>query len=70
MAFQMRSSMVFILPEKNKLEIVPKLAFTSLGANSADHKLVTFSYMMWHFMQLVSTGDNLHEMSDPVFWEK
>ena len=23
-----------------------------------------------HFMQIVSNGDNLHEMSNPVFWEK
>ena len=23
-----------------------------------------------HFMQIVSLGDNLHEMSNPVFWEK
>ena len=23
----------------------------------------------WHFMQIVSNGDNLHEMSNPVFWE-
>ena len=23
----------------------------------------------WHFMQIVSSGDNLHEMSNPVFWE-
>ena len=23
-----------------------------------------------HFMQIVSSGDNLHEMSNPVFWEK
>ena len=22
---------------------------------------------IWHFMQVVSTGDNLHEMSIPVF---
>ena len=22
-----------------------------------------------HFMQIVSIGDNLHEMSNPVFWE-
>ena len=26
--------------------------------------------MFWHFMQIVSFGDNLHEMSKPVFWEK
>ena len=25
---------------------------------------------IWHFMQIVSLGDNLHEMSNPVFWEK
>ena len=25
---------------------------------------------IWHCMQIVSSGDNLHEMSDPVFWEK
>ena len=25
---------------------------------------------IWHFMQIVSIGDNLHEMSDAVFWEK
>ena len=24
----------------------------------------------WHFMQIVSFGDNFHEMSKPVFWEK
>ena len=23
---------------------------------------------IWHFMQTVSIGDNLHEMSNPVFW--
>ena len=25
---------------------------------------------IWHFMQIVSTGDNLHEMSIPVSWKK
>ena len=25
---------------------------------------------IWQFMQVVSIGDNLHEMSNPVFWEK
>ena len=34
-----------------------------------------FSYFFsenwfWYFMQIVSTGDNLHEASEPVFWEK
>ena len=23
-----------------------------------------------HFMQIVSSGDNLHEMSKSIFWEK
>ena len=26
--------------------------------------------MIWHFMQIVSIEDNLHEMSNPVFWKK
>ena len=25
--------------------------------------------MKCHFMQIVSKADNLHEMSNPVFWE-
>ena len=25
---------------------------------------------IWHFMQILSNGDNLHEMSTPVFWKK
>ena len=25
---------------------------------------------IWYFMQIVSTGDSLHEMSNPVLWEK
>ena len=25
---------------------------------------------IWHFMQTVSQGDSLHEMSNPVFWGK
>ena len=33
-----------------------------------------FSYFfpknrIWHFMQIVSTGDNLHKMSNAVLWE-
>ena len=46
-----------------------------LGANLADDKLMIFfllfqKYGIWHFMQIVSLGDNLHEVSDPIFWEK
>ena len=49
--------------------------FTTLWAYSADNKLVIFFLFfpenrIWHFMQIVSTEDNLHEMSYPVFWEK
>ena len=51
------------------------LTFTTLLANAADYKLVTFFLFfpenrIWHFMQIVSIGDNLHEMLNPVFWEK
>ena len=49
------------------------LTFTTLWANSADDKLLFFllpEYKIWHFAQIVSIGDNLHEMSNPVSWEK
>ena len=49
------------------------LIFTTLWANSADDKLVILIFprnIIWNFMQIVSTGGNLHEMSNPVFWEK
>ena len=41
-------------------------------ANLADDKLLYFFLFfpenrLWHFMQIVSIGDNLHEMSKPVF---
>ena len=26
--------------------------------------------MFWHFMQIVSLGDNLYETTKPIFWEK
>ena len=42
---------------------------------SADHILKYLTYFFqkiwfWHFMQIVSCGDNLYEMSKPIFWEK
>ena len=49
--------------------------FIILCANSADDKLMIFLYFffqenrLWHFMQIVS-GDNMHEMSKPIFLEK
>ena len=51
------------------------LTFIILWANSADDKLMMFFFLFFpdkrilHFMQIVSNGDNLHEMSNPVFWE-
>ena len=24
---------------------------------------------MWHFMQILTNGDNLHEITNSVFWE-
>ena len=51
------------------------ITFTTLLAFSADDKMMLFFLFfpenrIWHFMQIVSLGDNLHEMSNPVFWEK
>ena len=61
---------------RNVYQVYPvPLTFTILLANSGDHKLVIFFLFfleksIWHFMQIVTTGDTLHEMSDSVFWEK
>ena len=45
---------------------------TMLSVNLAADKLMTFFLFslenrIWHFMQIVSTGDNLHEMSKTIF---
>ena len=61
--------------EIGKLFAFSILTFTTLWAFSADDKLMIFFLFfpenwIWHFMQIVSLGDNLHEMSNPVFWEK
>ena len=50
------------------------LTFTTVCANSADDQLVIIFLFfpenrVWHFMQIVSIGDNLHEMPNPVYWE-
>ena len=44
-------------------------------ANLADDKLVIFFLVFlenknWHFMQIISQWDNLHEMSNLIFLEK
>ena len=50
------------------------LTVTILWVKSADDKFIFFLFFpenrIWHFMQIVSTGDNLHEMSILVSWEK
>ena len=47
------------------------LTFTTLLANSADGKLKLFLFYPenrnWHFIQIVSISNNLHEMPKPVF---
>ena len=56
-----------ILVEKTK-----SLTFIILWANSADNRLVIFFLFcienkIWHFIQIVSIGDNLHELFNLVF---
>ena len=50
------------------------LTITVLWGNSADNRLIFFLFFLenkiWHFMQIVSLGDNLHEVSDLIFLEK
>ena len=51
------------------------LTITTLWPNSADSKLVIIFLIfpenkICHFMQIVSIGDNLHEMSNLVSWGK
>ena len=51
------------------------LTFTTLRANSADDKFTTVLLLflkirLWNFMQIVSIGDDLHDMSNPVFCEQ
>ena len=51
---------------------------SNLWSNSAYVKLIFFlivsffspENMIWHFMQMVSQGDSLHAMSNPIFWKK
>ena len=45
------------------------LTFTTLWAFSADDKSMIF-FLIFPRQQDLTLGDNLHEMSNPVFWEK
>ena len=71
--FQEALNILHITLVSSKLQY--NLTFTTLWAFSADDKMMLFFLFfpenrIWHFMQIVSLGDNLHEMSNPVFWEK
>ena len=50
------------------------MTFISPWEDSADDKLIFFLFSpenkIWHFMQTVSLGENLHDVSNPVFSEK
>ena len=50
------------------------LTLTVLWAYSADDKLIFFLFFpenrICYFIQIVSTGDNLHEMSNFIFYQK
>ena len=51
------------------------LTIMTLWTYSADEKLIIFFLFfpeigLWNFMQIVPLGDNFHEMSKPIFWEK
>ena len=55
-----------------KLLIVLSLTFTTLWANSAEDKLMIF-YIIFPRKQVLTIHANspsLHELSNPVFWEK
>ena len=55
-----------------------ELNSTTLWANTADDKLAIFFLFFllstenktWYYVQIVFIGDNLHEMSNLVAWEK
>ena len=46
--------------------------FTLLVNLAGDKLIIVFlffqDYRIWHFVQIVSIGENMHEMSKPVFW--
>ena len=56
-------------------KLTESLIFTTLWANSAENKLVILFLFfpenrILHYIQIVSVWDNLHDMSNTVFWEK
>ena len=65
---------LYIWKKKKNLHHSIHLAITTLWADSADDKLMIFLFFpenkFWHFLQIVSWGNNLHEISKPIFLEK
>ena len=64
-------AMMFAYPDQSH----SVLMYSTLGKIFSRHHIeIFFLYFtensFSHFMQIVSTGDNLHEMSNPIFWEK
>ena len=52
--------------------MVSSLTFITLRANSTDNNLMVFFFLKTGFdiSCKLSLGDSLHEMSNPVFWNK
>ena len=64
--FKMPSAVTFTKHAKHLA-----LTCTTQWVNSADGKLMMFFLFflenrIWHFVQIVSLGDNLHEVSNPI----
>ena len=65
-------SLIFSENKKKKIKkssaavVISVLTFTTLWATSADDKSIVLLFSpekrIWHFMQIVSTGANLHEV--------
>ena len=63
------------IPHRNAIILKEKRNINSFWANSVDVKLVIFSYFSQKTgfdisCKLSPLGDNLHELSNSVFWEK
>ena len=59
----MRIQYIFIVSRSS-------LTFITLWANSADDKLMVFFLFYQKIgFDISCKGDNLHEMSNPIFWE-
>ena len=72
---QYRQRLEQVYSEVKKRLVSLFLSLCMLGKNfSRQHFEIFFLFLpenrIWHFMQIVSYGDNLHEMSNPICLEK